>query len=241
LVSLQAAWNWRSMSKLYRLHNVASQASWRWVYKKYRKRIVEKRLPIFIGSTWRPRRQSWNMSEIIGNRITKQNLQVKMRRSPYLRGYTRYRLFCVKYFRYMAAYVKKFAQLYITENVSVKIIGLRNENVTAEMLARYLRIKLEQTFGVGELLGNIKKGSNVASGLLGFRVEFRGRYSKRQRSSFATMHRGRIPLSTLRTQIEYAYEQAVLKYGTCGIKVWLYKRGGRFSNNAARYVSMVHL
>ena len=37
------------------------------------------------------------------------------------------------------------------------------------------------------------------------------------------MMKGRVPLQTLRADIDFARERAVLPYGDIGIKVWIYK------------------
>ena len=38
-----------------------------------------------------------------------------------------------------------------------------------------------------------------------------------------SVRKGKIPLQTLRVDIEYAHKEAVMPYGTLGIKVWIYK------------------
>ena len=37
------------------------------------------------------------------------------------------------------------------------------------------------------------------------------------------MKKGRVPLQTLRADIDYAQEKAYMTYGDIGIKVWIYK------------------
>jgi small subunit ribosomal protein S3 len=45
--------------------------------------------------------------------------------------------------------------------------------------------------------------------------------------------RGRIPLQTLRADIDFARETAILPYGAIGMKVWIY-RGDIFADRARR-------
>jgi small subunit ribosomal protein S3 len=44
--------------------------------------------------------------------------------------------------------------------------------------------------------------------------------------------RGRIPLQTLRADIDFAREKAILPYGSIGVKVWIY-RGDIFADRKA--------
>ena len=47
-----------------------------------------------------------------------------------------------------------------------------------------------------------------------------------------TFKEGRIPLQTLRADIDYHYTTAVTKYGILGVKVWIYK--GDIDDNKKR-------
>lgn len=57
----------------------------------------------------------------------------------------------------------------------------------------------------------------------GVRIALSGRLGGADMARFEEIKRGRIPLQTLRADIDFAREQAYLPYGVIGIKVWIYR------------------
>jgi small subunit ribosomal protein S3 len=67
----------------------------------------------------------------------------------------------------------------------------------------------------------------------GVRIALAGRLGGAEMSRNEEIKRGRVPLQTLRADIDFAKEQAYMTYGTIGIKVWIY-RGEVFDKEDAR-------
>src|SRR3989344_5076615 len=67
--------------------------------------------------------------------------------------------------------------------------------------------------------------------VLGVRIGVAGRLGGAEMSRQEEIKRGRVPLQTLRADIDFAKEQAYLPYGVIGIKVWIY-RGDIFDKSA---------
>lgn len=59
--------------------------------------------------------------------------------------------------------------------------------------------------------------------VLGVRIILAGRLGGADMSRREELKRGQIPLQTLRADIDFARERAVLPYGTLGVKVWIYR------------------
>ena len=59
--------------------------------------------------------------------------------------------------------------------------------------------------------------------VLGVRIGISGRLGGAEMSRSEEIKRGRIPLQTLRADIDFAREKAYLPYGVIGIKVWIYR------------------
>jgi hypothetical protein len=59
--------------------------------------------------------------------------------------------------------------------------------------------------------------------VLGVRIALAGRSRWRRNVRNEEIKRGRVPLQTLRADIDFAREQAYLSYGVIGIKVWIYR------------------
>ena len=61
------------------------------------------------------------------------------------------------------------------------------------------------------------------SSLMGYKIAFRGRFTRKQRASSLWFHKGKVPLNTLNIDIDYAFVTVPLKNSAVGIKLWLYK------------------
>ena len=59
--------------------------------------------------------------------------------------------------------------------------------------------------------------------VLGVRIRASGRLGGTEMARRGELKRGRVPLQTLRADIDFANEKAYLPYGVIGIKVWIYK------------------
>ena len=64
----------------------------------------------------------------------------------------------------------------------------------------------------------------------GVRIGISGRLGGAEMSRSEEIKRGRVPLQTLRADIDFAKEKAYLPYGVIGVKVWIY-RGEIFDKN----------
>jgi len=62
-----------------------------------------------------------------------------------------------------------------------------------------------------------------SSGLLGFKIFFRGRFSRKQRASSIWFAQGNVPLNTLSATIDYGFSTIPLRNSLISVKVWLYK------------------
>ena len=65
--------------------------------------------------------------------------------------------------------------------------------------------------------------SAMRAGAHGIKVMCKGRLYGAEMARQAWMREGRVPLQTLRADIDYAQEEAHTTYGRIGVKVWIYK------------------
>ena len=63
----------------------------------------------------------------------------------------------------------------------------------------------------------------MKSGAKGIRVQVSGRLGGAEMSRSEFYREGRVPLHTLRADIDYALSEAMTPYGIIGIKVWIFK------------------
>ncbi len=63
----------------------------------------------------------------------------------------------------------------------------------------------------------------MRQGALGIKVSVSGRLSGAEMARIVWMREGRVPLATLRADIDFARAEALTQYGRIGVKVWVYK------------------
>jgi small subunit ribosomal protein S3 len=90
----------------------------------------------------------------------------------------------------------------------------------ASVLADYLIELLEQRVPFRSAL---KKTLNLTRKSKGIKIQIAGRLNGAEIARTEWVRKGRVPLQTLRADIDYSYKTAKTIYGILGIKVWLFK------------------
>ena len=73
--------------------------------------------------------------------------------------------------------------------------------------------------------------SAMRLGAIGIRINCSGRLGGAEIARMEWYREGRVPLHTLRADIDYGVSRANTTYGICGIKVWIFK-GEKFNSNS---------
>ena len=63
----------------------------------------------------------------------------------------------------------------------------------------------------------------LRQGALGMKIEVAGRLSGAEMARTVVLREGRVPLQTLRADMDFARSKAMTQYGAIGVKVWVYK------------------
>ncbi|MBI2644114.1 MAG: 30S ribosomal protein S3 [Candidatus Wildermuthbacteria bacterium] len=111
----------------------------------------------------------------------------------------------------------------LTREVHLEIREIKNPWESAALTAQWIAQQLEKRVPFRRVLKQAiaKVMSNKA--IKGVKVEIAGRLGGAEIARRETMREGRLPLQTLRSQIDFVIHEAQTTYGTIGIKVWLYK------------------
>ena len=113
--------------------------------------------------------------------------------------------------------LKKFMGYDVNINVSeIKRPGLRAELV-GQNIAQQLEKKVNYRRAVKKAIQ-----STMSMGAEGIRVCVSGRLNGNEIARSETYREGRVPLHTLRAQIDYTLTESHTSYGTIGVKVWIY-------------------
>ncbi|NMB58468.1 MAG: 30S ribosomal protein S3, partial [Chloroflexi bacterium] len=63
----------------------------------------------------------------------------------------------------------------------------------------------------------------IRQGAQGIKIEVAGRLSGAEMARTVWLREGRVPLQTLRANMDFARGEALTQYGRIGVKVWVYK------------------
>nr|YP_009646505.1 ribosomal protein S3 [Chloropicon maureeniae]QBX98222.1 ribosomal protein S3 [Chloropicon maureeniae] len=106
-------------------------------------------------------------------------------------------------------------------NIFFKIIQVPKRHTEAIVLAEWITDKLTRREPFRRVLRqSLQKAKSM--GALGVKVQISGRLNGAEIARTEWVRSGRIPLHTLRADIDYSYQTARTLYGVLGVKVWLY-------------------
>ena len=106
--------------------------------------------------------------------------------------------------------------------INLNIVETKKPELDAKVVADNISMQLENRAATKRVLKRAVQ-SALKLGALGIRVCVGGRIGGSEIARVEWFKEGRIPLHTLRAHIDYATSTAKTTYGTCGVKVWLYK------------------
>jgi small subunit ribosomal protein S3 len=113
-------------------------------------------------------------------------------------------------------------------NVRLDIEEVRSPESQAPVVAYMVAEGLEKRQTFRRVLKQTVEKVMANRDVQGVKIGVAGRLGGAEMSRSEEIRRGRVPLQTLRADIDFAREQAYLPYGVIGIKVWIY-RGDIFS------------
>jgi len=93
----------------------------------------------------------------------------------------------------------------------------------ASYLAQLAAIDIEKNKSVRAVMKKIIEKARQNKDVQGVKIRVSGRLGGANIHRSEVLTWGRMPLSTLRAKIDYAFSEALTKYGIIGVKVWLYK------------------
>lgn len=106
--------------------------------------------------------------------------------------------------------------------VTVNIVEVRKPDIDATLVAKNIAEQLERRVGFRRAMKKAIQNAQRA-GALGIRVNSAGRLGGAEIARTEWYREGRVPLHTLRADIDYAEATARTPAGAIGVKVWIYK------------------
>ena len=115
--------------------------------------------------------------------------------------------------------------------VAVNIEEVRKPEVDAQLISESITQQLEKRIMFRRAMKRAMQNA-MRLGALGIKIMSAGRLNGIEIARTEWYREGRVPLHTLRADIDYGFSEAKTTYGIIGVKVWVYK-GDRLANGEA--------
>jgi small subunit ribosomal protein S3 len=108
------------------------------------------------------------------------------------------------------------------KRVHIDVQEVEQPDVDAKLVAENIVAQLERRIYHNRAMKRAVRQA-MRSGAEGVKVQCKGRLSGSEMTRTTWQREGRVPLHTMRADIDYAQEEARTSYGRIGVKVWIYK------------------
>ncbi len=124
------------------------------------------------------------------------------------------------------------------KELGVNVEEIKRPELDAQLVAQNVSHQLEQRVSFRRAMKRVLQ-SAMRMGAQGIKVKTSGRLGGAEIARTEGYHEGRVPLHTLRADVDYGVATAKTTYGTIGVKVWIFKgevvedpRGRTYSTGA---------
>lgn len=129
-------------------------------------------------------------------------------------------------------------QKQLTKKVQIKIKEIKRADINAFLIAQNIG---RQLVGRGSYRRVLKQSANNAmrAGVQGIKIRLAGRLGGSEMKRTGEHKEGRVPLHTLRADIDYGTYEVLTTYGKIGVKVWVYNGmnyGGEQNKDAGQLI-----
>ncbi len=107
-------------------------------------------------------------------------------------------------------------------DVHINIVEFRKPEIDAKLVAENIAQQLERRVAFRRAMKRSVQ-SAMRLGAEGIRINCGGRLGGAEIARMEWYREGRVPLHTLRANVDYGIATARTTYGTCGVKVWVFK------------------
>ncbi len=104
----------------------------------------------------------------------------------------------------------------------LNIVEIRKPEIDAQLVAENVSQQMERRVSIRRAMKRVVQAA-MRMGAGGIRINCAGRLGGAEIARTQWYREGRVPLHTLRANVDYGEATAHTTYGTCGVKVWIYK------------------
>ena len=125
--------------------------------------------------------------------------------------------------------LKKEVSKLVSGDVSINIVEIKKPELDSQLVADNIAQQLEKRVAFRRAMKRAVQ-SAMRLGAQGIRVNCSGRLGGAEIARTEWYREGRVPLHTLRAEVDYGVARANTTYGICGVKVWIFK-GEKFETD----------
>ncbi|OUS16251.1 30S ribosomal protein S3 [Rhodospirillales bacterium 47_12_T64] len=118
--------------------------------------------------------------------------------------------------------LRRELQKLTSSEVHLNIVEIRKPEIDAKLVADNICSQLERRVAFRRAMKRSVQ-SAMRLGAQGIRINCAGRLGGAEIARTEWYREGRVPLHTLRAEVDYAESRASTTYGICGVKVWIFK------------------
>lgn len=105
---------------------------------------------------------------------------------------------------------------------AVNVLEVKQPDTDARLVAFNIKQQLERRVSFRRAMKKVM-GQALKEGVQGIKIEVSGRLGGADMARKEHYREGRVPLHTLRADVDYGTAEALTTYGITGVKVWIYK------------------
>ena len=110
----------------------------------------------------------------------------------------------------------------VKQDVKLNVVEVKQPDLDAQLVADSVTQQLEKRIMFRKAMKRAVQNT-MRQGAKGIRIEVSGRLNGAEIARSEWYREGRVPLHTLKADIDYATSEALTTYGILGVKVWIYR------------------
>jgi len=110
----------------------------------------------------------------------------------------------------------------VKRELSIDIEEIKNPALDAQLVSENVALQLEKRIAFRRAIKRAIE-QTMSAGAMGVKISCSGRLGGAEMSRTEKFKQGKIPLATLRADIDYGFAESLTTYGLIGVKTWLYK------------------
>jgi len=118
--------------------------------------------------------------------------------------------------------LKKLLNSMTDRQIHINIREIKHPELDAQLQAESIALQLERRVSFRRAMKRVQQAT-MQAGAQGVKVMVAGRLGGAEMSRTEWYREGRVPLHTLRADVDYGFAEARTTYGRIGVKVWIYK------------------